>query len=131
MGLCLRALNQQLSPALTTQLLTHYYVSSHGISTPGLVKHFYSLLLSSLGMDSPTGEFSWSQIQKRAQVKKKKLSLSALQLFNMAAVREACDDQEATPTDTTPFLKDHAETVLQALHLVYEVRASLKIVLGS
>ncbi len=50
-------------------------------------------------------------------------AMPALRLFSSAMMREVASSYEAPPTCPTPCpcLKDHTETVLWAVHLVYEV----------
>ncbi len=127
--LCLRALRQLVPPVLAVELLTHYYVTCHHLHSIRLVQQFHSLLLSCLGMGEATGESSWKQIQGRFELEEDMIAaLPALQLLNIATTKKVVGshgNEDATPTCTTPFLKDHAETVLLALHLVYEVSCAL------
>lgn len=69
-----------------------------------------------------TDESPWHQIQKQAPVKNLADVYPAFKLLgrNMD-VGKWCDLDETTPSYSTPSLEGHAQTVLMALHLVYEV----------
>ncbi len=124
-SLCLRALRKLLPPPLTAELLTSYYNSSHHLPTSRLPQHFYSWLLSCLGMGGATSESSWQQLQGRIELDNLMAAMPALKLFSSDIVGEVAASYKAPPTCTTPCpcLKDHTETVLWALHLVYEVNS--------
>ena len=125
--LCLRALREVLPPQLAMELLISYYTTAHCLSFSELTKHFESWLVSCLGMPKGGGQMGgaaelspWERLQRMVHTENLVSEIPALDLF----LKDGVEVSVASSFDTTPSycsapcLKDHAKTVLLALHLV-------------
>ena len=150
-NLCLQAIKELLSPEVTQHLLANYYISSHCVPSSELMEHFEQWLLASLSLP-PTqmegnphhvgvgseGQFRveptanvvggaskspWQHVQDMVQNDNMMVAVPALQMFvtNTRSVG-VVNKRLATPTLPVFCVQSHIQTVLLALHLVYEVR---------
>lgn len=143
-------MKELLPPDVTQALLTSYYVSAHRLPTSQLMDHFEQWFLASLCLPSTltekdtvgsegqcrgeliadvTGRANthekspWQLVQERVQTEEMSAAVPALQLFasngQHVGVANKCT---STPVAmSTSCLQSHTQTVLMALHLVYEV----------
>ena len=139
---CLEALRQLLPADTAMDLLSAYYNSSYNVTYSNLLSHFRVWLLSCLhlpvtkedmggvtGTDHMTLDSSWQLVD--AMLDSKMLnSVPALKLFT--ALNQPSDvggeASEKTPHITATHitsLEACRETVVYALHLVYEVSVEL------
>ena len=108
-------------------LLSAYYTSSLNVAYSDLFTHFHTWLLSCLNLpagshgnaeiDHMTGESSWQPIGSVANTK----SIPAIKLFTESDVGVATNQATPITTNHISSLEAYQETVIYALHLVYEV----------